>query len=111
MHMHRRLTPPDYVYPHVDDWLIVEQRYYPRFTAQTETIFALANGFLGMRGVFEEGRPVCENGTFVNGFFEYRPLVYGEEAFGFPKFSESMLNITDSKSITAYFLARPHLGL
>ncbi len=102
MHMRRRLTPPSYIYPLINDWLIVEQRYYPRFMAQTETIFALGNGYLGMRGVFDEDTPAAENGTFINGFFEYRPLIYGEDAYGFPKFSETMLNVTDSKIIRLF---------
>lgn len=101
--MHKRITPLRYVYPITDDeWTLVEKRFYPRLLAQTETTFALANGYLGMRGVYEEGTPSAENGTFVNGFFEYRPLVYGEDAFGFPKTSESMLNVTDSKIVKLY---------
>ena len=55
---------PDYVYP-ADPWRLVEKRFYPRLLAQTETFFATANGYLGMRGSFEEGRPTFDGGTFV----------------------------------------------
>jgi alpha,alpha-trehalose phosphorylase len=80
----------------------MEQRFFPRYLAQSETFFALANGYLGMRGVFNAGHPAAENGTFINGFFEHRPLVYGEKGFGFPRTSEAMLNVTDGKVIQLY---------
>jgi methionine-S-sulfoxide reductase len=44
-----------------------------------------ANGFLGMRGTLEEGRPAIEPGTFVNGFHETWPIVHAEEAYGFAR--------------------------
>jgi len=64
---------------------------------QSESIFSLGNGYLGLRGNFEEGAPVYQNGTYINGFYEFRPLVYGEEAFGYAKQSQTMLNLTDCK--------------
>ena len=70
--------------------------------AQTETIFALSNGYLGMRGNFEEGRPTFQGGTFINGFYESWPIVYGEEAYGFAKTGQTMVNVTDSKIIRLY---------
>jgi alpha,alpha-trehalose phosphorylase len=55
-----------------------------------------------MRGAFEEGLPVFQSGTFVNGFYETWPIVYGEEAFGFAKTGQTMLNVTDSRIIKLY---------
>jgi alpha,alpha-trehalose phosphorylase len=100
--LHReRFTPPQYIYP-VDEWKMIEQRFAPQFLGQAETIFATANGYLGMRGNFEEGAPALESGTFINGFHELWPIVYGEEAYGFAKTGQTMLNITDSKIIRLY---------
>jgi len=100
--LHREcLTAPEYAYP-VHEWRIIENRYYPRFLAQMETVFALANGYLGIRGAFEENAPVFQSGTFVNGFHETWPIVYGEEAYGFAKTGQTMLNVTDSKIIKLY---------
>jgi alpha,alpha-trehalose phosphorylase len=96
-----RLKRPDYIYP-ADEWRMVENRFYPKFLAQSETFFSTANGYLGMRGNFEEGRPVYQNGTFVNGFYEAWPIVYGEEAFGYAKTGQTILNVTDSKVIKLY---------
>jgi alpha,alpha-trehalose phosphorylase len=100
--LHREcLTAPEYAYP-VHEWRIIENRFYPRFLAQMETVFALANGYLGIRGAFEESAPVVQSGTFVNGFHETWPIVYGEEAYGFAKTGQTMLNVTDSKIIKLY---------
>ena len=100
--IHReRLKRPQYVYP-ADPWRMVETRFYPKFLAQAETFFSTANGYLGLRGNFEEGRPAYQNGTFVDGFFESWPIVYGEEAYGFATTGQTILNVTDSKIIKLY---------
>ncbi len=80
----------------------MERRFAPRFIEQTETIFALANGYLGIRGSFEEGRPVLRSGTFVNGFHETWPIPYGEAAHGFARTGQTMLNVADAKLIRLY---------
>jgi len=94
-------TAPEYIYP-VDPWRVVEKRFAPEFIGQTETLFALANGYLGIRGAFEEGRPVVQSGTFVNGFHETWPIPYGETAFGFATTGQTMLNVADAKLIKLY---------
>jgi len=93
--------PPDYVYTE-DDWRLAEKKFYPRFLAQAETLFSLGNGYLGMRGNFDEGKPAFQNGTFINGFYESWPIVYGEEAYGFAKRGQTIVNVTDSKIIRLY---------
>src|SRR4029077_19907869 len=60
------------------------------------------NGYLGMRGCPEEGGPNAENGTFINGFYETRPIVYGEEAYGFAKTGQTIFSVTDSKIIKLF---------
>lgn len=93
--------PPEYVYP-AEDWKLIEKRFYPRLLAQSETLFSLSNGYLGMRGNFEERRPAFQRGTFVNGFHETWPIVYGEEAYGFAKTGQTIVSVTDSKIIRLY---------
>ncbi|MEH2182860.1 glycoside hydrolase family 65 protein [Nostoc sp.] len=95
------INPPRYVYP-PDPWRWVEKQFYPHFLAQMETLFSTANGYLGIRGVFEEGAPVWQNGTFINGFYESWPIVYAEEAYGFAKTGQTIVNVTDSKIIKLY---------
>ncbi len=101
MRHRERLNPPDYVYP-PDEWKFIEKRFYPRFLPQMETIFSTGNGYIGMRGNFEEGSPVHHPGTFVNGFHETWPIVYAEDAYGFAKTGQTMLNVPDTKIIKLY---------
>jgi alpha,alpha-trehalose phosphorylase len=95
------LIPPGHIYP-LDEWRLVEKRYAPEFLSQNETIFALGNGYMGIRGAFEEGLPAFQGGTFINGFYESWPITYGEEAFGFAKTGQTMLNVTDAGIIKLY---------
>src|SRR6201982_3477286 len=81
---------------------VIEKAFRPEFLAQLETMLAVGNGYLGMRGCPEEGGPNAENGTFINGFYETRPIVYGEEAYGFAKTGQTVCNVTDSKIIKLF---------
>ena len=98
---HERLRPPSHDYP-ADEWNVVEKAFHPEFLAQLETMLALGNGYLGMRGCPEEGGPSAENGTFINGFYETRPIIYGEEAYGFARTGQTICNVTDSKIIRLF---------
>jgi alpha,alpha-trehalose phosphorylase len=98
---HERLRPPSRDYP-ADEWNVIEKRFHPEFLAQLETMMALGNGYLGMRGCPEEGGPNAENCTLINGFYETHPIVYGEEAYGFAKLGQTICNVTDSKIIKLF---------
>ena len=98
---HERLRPPSRDYP-ADEWNVIEKAFHPEFLAQLETMSALGNGYLGMRGCPEEGGPNAENGTFINGFYETRPIVYGEDAYGFARTGQTICNVTDSKIIKLF---------
>lgn len=100
--IHReRLRRPTYVYP-PEPWRLVERRFYPKLLAQTETFFTLANGYLGLRGIPDEGAPAAQRGAFVNGLYEAFPIVYGEEAFGFARTGQSMVSATEARPIRLY---------
>src|SRR6056297_911575 len=103
---HETLNPPLHIYP-INPWKIIETSFYRRFLAQTETLFSLGNGYLGLRGNFEEGRPYFQRGTFINGFHERWPIVYSEGAYGYAKTGQTMLNVTDSKGIFLYIDDEP----
>jgi alpha,alpha-trehalose phosphorylase len=98
---HERLRPPSHDYP-ADEWNVIEKAFHPELLAQLETMLALGNGYLGMRGCPEEGGPNAENTTLINGFYEIWPIVYGEEAFGFAKTGQTICNVTDSKIIKLF---------
>lgn len=91
--------------PHVyppNEWQIIEREFMPSLLSQGETIFSLSNGYLGMRGCFEEGGPIGQNGTFINGFYESWPIVYPETAYGLATTGQTILNVTDTKIIKLY---------
>jgi alpha,alpha-trehalose phosphorylase len=98
---HERLRPPLQDYP-ADEWNVIEKRFRPDFLAQLETILALGNGYLGMRGCPEEGGPNAENSTLINGFHETHPLIYAEQAYGFAKTGQTICNVTDAKRIRLF---------
>ena len=53
-----------------EPWRLVESQFSAEDLGVTETLFAVANGYLGMRGNVEEGRESHAHGTFINGFHE-----------------------------------------
>lgn len=89
-----------------DPWKLsvvkLEAEISDELIGQTETMFALSNGYLGMRGILDEGAPIQEPGTYLNGFYEYRPITYGEIAWGFPQHGQSMLNCPDGIPIRLF---------
>jgi alpha,alpha-trehalose phosphorylase len=98
---HESIRPPHDDYT-PDEWNLIEKTFHSEFVAQTESLFALGNGYLGMRGVPEEGDPSVQNGTFINGFYEEWPIVYSETAYGFARTGQTMLNVADSKIIRLF---------
>ncbi len=96
----RRRNPQD-IYSR-DPWRLVETRFDERYLAASESLFATANGYLGMRGTCDEGQPLVHNGTYVNGFHETWPIVYGEEAYGFAKLGQTIVDVPDAKIIRLY---------
>ena len=93
--------PPFRDFP-ADEWNVIERGFHPEFAAQLETILALGNGYLGMRGCPEEGGPNAENATLINGYYETHPIVYVEGAYGFARTGQTILSVTDSKIIKLF---------
>jgi alpha,alpha-trehalose phosphorylase len=87
-------------------WEVVENQFDIKNNFCNETIFAQGNGYLGMRGTFEEGYagpdwPGVE-GTYINGFYETETIKYPEIAYGYPEKSQTMLNVTDCKVVKVF---------
>jgi alpha,alpha-trehalose phosphorylase len=81
----------------VEPWAISERGLDLDLLGKTETIFALSNGHIGLRGNLDEGEPAGLAGTYLNGFHESRPLPYAETAYGNPETGETMINVTNGK--------------
>ncbi|MGI8880086.1 MAG: glycoside hydrolase family 65 protein [Jatrophihabitans sp.] len=85
-------------YP-VEPWHVRELGLDFELLAQSESIFALSNGHIGVRGNLDEGDPAGLPGTYLNSFFEQRPLPYAEGGFGYPESGQTLVNVTDGKLI------------
>jgi len=83
----------------VEPWSVPERELHLDLLAQTESLFALSNGHIGLRGNLDEGEPSEASGTFLNGFYEVRPLPYAESAYGNPEAGQTMINVTNGKVI------------
>ncbi len=85
-------------YP-VEPWCVRETRLDLDVLAQSESVFALANGHIGLRGNLDEGEPFGIPGTYLNSFFEQRPLPYAESGFGYPEEGQTVVNVTNGKIV------------
>jgi alpha,alpha-trehalose phosphorylase len=83
----------------VEPWTLREAALDLDVLAQSESLFALANGHLGLRGNLDEGEPFGMPGTYLNSVFELRPIPYGETAYGFPESGQTVINVTNGKLI------------
>ena len=92
-----------------DEWKFSEVQFGASDLGKTETLFALGNGYLGMRGNVEEGRETHSHGTFINGFHETWPIQHAEEAFGFARVGQTIVNVPDAKVIRLYVDDEPLL--
>jgi len=81
----------------LETWCIRENTLDLDVLAQSESIFALANGHLGLRGNLDEGEPYGLPGTYLNGLHELRPLPHAEAAYGYPESGQTMINVTNGK--------------
>ena len=56
-----------------DTWFLTEDRVRPELVPWKESLFSIANGFLGTRGSFEEGYAGSTRATFMHGLFATPP--------------------------------------
>ncbi len=83
----------------VEPWQVRETQLDLDLIAQSESVFALSNGHIGLRGNLDEGEPHGLPGTYLNSFYETRPLPYAEAGYGYPEDGQSLIDITNGKII------------
>ena len=106
------LPPPTGLESHrfpVEPWRLVETEVSSDDLGHTETLFGVGNGYVGMRGNPEEGRNAHTHGTYVNGFHETWEIRHAENAFGFAKVGQTIVNVPDAKLIKLYIDDEPLL--
>jgi alpha,alpha-trehalose phosphorylase len=70
-----------------------------------ESLYFTGNGYIGVRGNFEEGYTEGEKsirGTYLNAFHDVSDISYGEKLFAFPETEQKLLNVIDTQSIHIY---------
>ncbi len=82
-----------------EPWRLVEKEFNLDLLPQSESVFALSNGHIGLRGNLDEGDPHGLPGTYLNSMYEVRPLPYAEAGYGFPDAGQTVINVTNGKLI------------
>jgi alpha,alpha-trehalose phosphorylase len=83
----------------VEPWCLRESELDLDVLAQSESVLALSNGHIGLRGNLDEGEPHGLPGTYLNGFYEIRPLPYPEGGYAFPQSGQTVIDVTNGKII------------
>lgn len=78
-----------------DPWAHRETGWSPALAARSESLLALSNGYLGLRGTLDEGTPAATPGSYLNGFYESVPLRYPEGGHGDPSSTQVIVDVTD----------------
>ena len=65
-------------------------------------MFAVGNGYLGLRGAPEEGTPAHDPGVILNGFHETWPIVYPEDAYGLARTGQTIVDVPDGSIIRLF---------
>jgi len=81
-----------------DPWRINRRGTDPGGFAQDESLFALANGALGVRGALEE-EPGPTRGSFLAGAWERTPIAYHERFPGFAAHTDTRIPVADAIGI------------
>ncbi|MCK9897652.1 glycoside hydrolase family 65 protein [Frankia sp. AgB32] len=83
----------------IDPWMLRECGVDTDDLGRSESLFALSNGHVGLRGNLDEGDPHGLPGTYLNSVHELRPLPYAEAGYGYPESGQTVINVTNGKLI------------
>src|SRR5436305_13981829 len=83
----------------IEPWAVRECDLDLAAMGQTESVYALANGHIGLRGNLDEGDPHSLPGSYLNSFYELRPLPSPEGGYGYPESGQTIVNVTNGKLI------------
>lgn len=81
-----------------DPWRLTQRGFDAARAARDETLFALANGTLGVRGALEEGDSASD-GTFLSSVFEQNPIHYHERFPGFARSTDTRVPVAEGKHL------------
>lgn len=80
----------------VDPWKVVEEGFDPSRARISESIFSLANEYMGVRGYFEEGYSAEKLlGSYFNCLYDYMDIIHDQKFKGFINEGSFMPNAVD----------------
>ena len=91
--------PIDFGVYSLQDWSLVQHSIEPETVGLAESLFSLANGYVGVRGCFDQGEPVWQPTTVINGVHETWPILYAEPAFGYATTGQTIVRVPDATVI------------
>jgi alpha,alpha-trehalose phosphorylase len=80
-------------------WQIAESGLAAERLGAAESIFAVGNGYVGVRGAPEQGAPAHDAGVVLNGFHETWPIEYPEDAYGLARTGQTIVAPPDGSVI------------
>ncbi|MFJ4210068.1 glycoside hydrolase family 65 protein [Paenarthrobacter sp. NPDC089675] len=83
-----------------EPWKLVENIHVPGDEGTLETLFALGNGHLGIRGAHSTRGDGELPGTFINGFHEIWDIKHAENAYGFARTGQRIVYVPDANNFT-----------
>ena len=98
MHAGSTVSRFDEAGPDVGRWRLTQSHWQPEHAARNETLFALANGSLGVRGGFEESSSPTQ-ASFLAGVWERAPIHYHERHFGFARTTDTRVPVAEATVI------------
>lgn len=88
----------------VDENKIIETDFSQNDLHHIESLFALGNGYMGLRGTYDEadeGIDMCD-GMYINGVFATNQYEHFHNCIGFAKQDEFTVNLTDWRIFNLY---------
>lgn len=85
-----------------DPWQLAETGVDSARAALHETLFALGNGRIGVRGAHEEGAlwpGTMQDAVYINGFHDVEGIHYAENAYGLARENQFIVNVPNGKAI------------
>ncbi|NAZ85268.1 family 65 glycosyl hydrolase [Kineococcus sp. T90] len=79
----------------VPPWAVHEGELDVSALERTESLFALSDGRVGVRGSLDEGSPCGSPGTYLSGAYELWPMTYPEYSYGYPQVQERLVAVPD----------------
>lgn len=98
----RAVDPETEAFSGGDGWSLHENGFAPALMARAESLFSIGDGFLGVRGGFEEG--LTDGGgraeVYLNGVYERVPIHYHEKGHGFAETSDTRPKAPDATGLS-----------